>query len=87
MPYMLVRHKVVDFDRWKKVFDSHTHLHVAAGMKIQHILRNMEEENEVVFLFELEDIEKAKAFVYGDEVPDAQEEAGVADEPDIYFLS
>ncbi|MDZ7690952.1 MAG: hypothetical protein U5K69_07405 [Balneolaceae bacterium] len=84
--HLLVRHKVADFVRWREVFESHRKAHKEAGMELQHLWRNVEEPDEVVLLYEVEDAEKAREFVYSSEVPDAQNASGVIDEADIYFL-
>jgi hypothetical protein len=62
MPYLLVRHKVADFSKWKPAYDAHSGARKKAGLKEEHLLRNIESPNEVVLLFEAEDIQKAKAF-------------------------
>ncbi len=36
MKYMLVRHKVADFARWKKIFDSHKEAQEKAGLKLEN---------------------------------------------------
>lgn len=87
MPYLLVRHKVSDYSRWKLVFDSHLAVQQQAGLRITHVLRNLDDPNEVVLLFEADDLQKAKGFVYSPNVPEAQQQAGVSDKPDIYFLT
>lgn len=84
--HLLVRHEVVDFVRWREVFETHREAQEAAGMELLHLWRNVDEPNEVVLLYEVEDPEKAKDFVYSSEVPDAQNASGIIDEPDIYFL-
>lgn len=43
LTYMLVRHKVADFTKWKLVFDSHTAAQRESGLKIEHILRNIDD--------------------------------------------
>jgi hypothetical protein len=87
MPYLLVRHKVSDFDKWKRVFDSHAAAQQRAGLKIIHIMRNVEDPSEVVLFFEAETIEGARGFVFSPEVPQSKEQSGVTDKPDIYFLT
>lgn len=86
MTHLLVRHKVADFPQWKKVFDSHKEAQGKAGLKLKQIFRSLADSNEVFLLFEVSDLEKAKAFLYSPEVPKAKEESGVIDQPDIYFL-
>lgn len=87
MPHLLVRHKVADYSKWKVVFDSHTAAQQEAGLRITHVWRNIDDPHEVVLLFEVDDLEKAKGFVSSPNVPDAQHQAGVIDQPDIYFLT
>jgi hypothetical protein len=86
MRYMLVRHKVADFIAWKRVFDSHAAAQRKAGLSVKHVLRNMDDRNEVFLFLEMEDVEKAKSFVTSPDVPDAQEVSGVIDRPDLFYL-
>jgi heme-degrading monooxygenase HmoA len=57
-----------------------------AGRKEVHLLRNSENPNEVILLFSVEDLDKAKAFVASADLRQAMQQAGVSDEPDIYFF-
>jgi hypothetical protein len=87
MMYLLVRHKVADFDRWRRVFDSHAKAQEEAGLRVEKVVRNIDEPSEVILWFEVTDLEKARGFVSSPEVPDAREDSGVLDRPDLYFLS
>jgi hypothetical protein len=87
MPHLLVRHRVADFDRWKAVFDGHAEAQRAAGIAVTHVMRNLADAGEVLLLFDVEDVERAKGFVFSPEVPGAREESGVLGLPDIYFLT
>jgi hypothetical protein len=87
MGYLLVRHKVKEFQEWKRVFDAHKHAQVEAGLRIEKVMRNLYEPNEVFLFFEVVDLAKARGFVFGSQVPKAQHESGVVDNPDIYFLA
>ena len=87
MPYLLVRHKVSDFSKWKAAYDAHLPAREEAGLKEGHLLRNMEDPNEVILLFEAEDLQKAKEFGASADLREAMQNAGVVDKPDIYFLS
>lgn len=84
--HLLVRHKVENFVRWRDTFESHRKAQREAGIELKQLWRNVDEPDEVVLLFDVEDIEKAKEFVYSADVPDAKNGSGVVDEPDIYFL-
>lgn len=87
MPYLLVRLKVADFAKWKRVFDSHAEAQRQSGLRLDKVLRNLDDPNEVVTWFEVTDLAKARGFVTSPAVPRAQEDSGVVDKPDIYFLA
>ena len=87
MPYLLVRHKVEDYERWKPVFDhDHGATRERSGSKGGWILRNAFDPNELVILLEWDSSENARLFVNADATREAMQRAGVADEPDVYFL-
>ena len=86
MIHMLVRHKVADFAKWKLVYDAHGSARQNAGLKEEHLLRNVDDPNEVIVLFSAEDLEKAKAFAASGDLRQAMQKAGVSDKPDVYFL-
>ena len=85
MPYLLVRHKVEDYERWKPVFD-HGATRKRSGSKGGWILRNAFDPNELVILLEWDSSENARRFLNADETREAMQRAGVTDEPDVYFL-
>jgi hypothetical protein len=87
MPYLLVRHKVADFSTWKAGYDSHSPARQKAGLQEEHLLRNIDDPNEVILLFEAEDIEKAREFANSSDLRETMQKVGVIDKPDIYFLS
>jgi hypothetical protein len=87
MGYLLVRHKVRDFHEWKKVFDAHKDAQRLAGLRIEKVMRNLYEPNEVFLFFEVMDLAKARGFVSSADVSTVQAQAGVVDKPDIYFMA
>jgi len=84
--HVLVRHKVADFAKWKPVYDAHLSVRQKAGLKEEHLFRNADDPNEVLLLFSVEDVDKAKAFTTSGDLRQAMEKAGVSDKPDVYFL-
>ncbi len=86
MPYLLVRHKVADYLKWKPVFDEHGATRQASGSRGGQLFRNGNDPNELVILFEWDDLEKARQFAQSEDLRQAMQRAGVADQPDIYFL-
>jgi uncharacterized protein (DUF1330 family) len=86
MSYILIRHKVEDYSKWKPVFDEHGAVRKAAGSKGGYLFRNIDDPNEVVMYMEVDDVEKARQFVQSEDLRQAMERSGVADQPDVYFL-
>jgi heme-degrading monooxygenase HmoA len=84
--HMLIRHKVADFAKWKPVYDAHLSARQKAGLNEEHVFRNAHDPNEVLLLFLMEDVDKAKAFTASDDLRQAMEKAGVSEKPDVYFL-
>jgi hypothetical protein len=50
------------------------------------LLRNTDNQNEVILLFEAKDLPKAKEFAASADLREAMQGAGVVDKPDIYSL-
>ena len=87
MSLVVIRHKVKDFAVWKKAYDAHASARVASGLSKGRVTRSADDPNEVVMLFEVADLAKAKAFGASDELKSAMQGAGVTDKPDLYFLN
>jgi heme-degrading monooxygenase HmoA len=86
MPYLLFRYKVADYDRWKPVLDQRGATRQAKGSRGGQVFRNANDPNELVILFEWSDLEQARQFAQSEELRQAMQQAGVADQPDIYLL-
>lgn len=64
MIYLLVRHRVVDYARWKEAFDTHLAARQAGGATHETlILRNMDEPTEVIVLVGWRDLVQARLFI------------------------
>ena len=85
--FVIVRHKVRDFKTWKPVYDAHKPKRAEAGLNEKHLFRSVDDPNEVVLLFEAQDLTRAKAFGSSADLRHKMEEGGVVDKPTIYFLS
>lgn len=85
MIYMLCRNKVADFEKWHQAFASHKQAHLASGMKLIHLWRQLEESNNVFFVFEIYSLENAKAFINSPEAKEAGKEFGVL-EGEYHFV-
>ena len=86
MPYLIVKHKVKDFNQWLAVFESHAEAQKEAGFGEPQILRDYKDPNMVVCLFKVQDIMKARAFTQAPNVADVIEQAGVIGTPEGLWL-
>lgn len=86
MAFLLIRHKVRDFNTWKTGYDDHQPKRTEAGLSEKYLLRSSDDPNEVVILFEAQDLNRAKTFAASSDLREKMQEVGVIDKPDIYFL-
>lgn len=86
MPYLLIHHKVQDFDAWKDAYDKHGAARDQAGLKDVHLLRNVADRRDVVILFQAEELERARAFARSDDLRSAMQAAGVIGSPELIEL-
>ncbi len=85
MPYILVRHKVQDYARWRPLYDEHGSPRKAVGCKGTQVFRSADDPNEIIILLEWDDLAKARRFTQSPDLRDTMQRAGVLGKPDIYF--
>jgi len=86
MSYLLVRHTVEEYKKWKPIYDKHASTRQANGSQGARLLRSVSNPNDITLLFEWNDIEKARQFSTSPELKMAMQEAGVKGQPDITYL-
>ncbi len=86
MPYVLIRTKVQDYAQWRPVFDEDGVNRQANGSRGGQLFRSASDPNELVILFEWDNLEKARQFSQSEDLRQAMQRSGVAGQPDIYFL-
>jgi heme-degrading monooxygenase HmoA len=86
MPYLMVRHKVEDFDKWYAVFSSHAAAQQDSGLVDLQLSRDVRDANIVVVFFRIADMEKAHAFTHSKEAEQAKDDSGVIGEPEVLLL-
>jgi len=79
MHNMLCRNRVVDFDKWSRVFHSHDEAQREAGLRLVHLWRCVDEPNNVFFLLEVSSLERVHDFVNSPGSTEAGKESGVID--------
>lgn len=85
MTHLLCRNEVKDYEKWREVFDSDASAHREAGLKLNYVWQEENNPNNVFFIFEVTDLDKAKSFI---NAPDAEQQAqksGVVD-GEYHFL-
>lgn len=87
MHYLMCKHKVADYGRWREVLESHAEARGEAGLHLLHVLRDTDDPNLVVMLFRTDDLSKAKAFTQTSSAREAADASGVIGVPEVLFLS
>ena len=82
---VMIRHKVKDWDAWKKSFDSHKQVRIDAGLTDRVISYTVGDNHHVTLVFAVADMDKAKAFMNSQDLKDKMKEAGVDGQPDFFF--
>lgn len=83
--YLLCRNRVRDFDAWKVVFDGNLEAARDAGLTLVHLWREVGDPDNVFFLFEVESIERAEAFMAAPEAAESGRVSGVID-GEVHFV-
>ncbi|MDW7732808.1 MAG: hypothetical protein SCH66_10325 [Methanolobus sp.] len=86
MVYMLVKHKVKDFSKWKPGFDEFGSKRKEKGSKGGMLFRTVEDPNDVTILLEWDNPENARKFSESKELKEKMEELGVIGKSDIFIL-
>lgn len=86
MPYVFIRHKVEDYEKWKSVFDENRAFRTAGGEKGGRLFHNIDDPSETIIIFRWDTIESARKFTESEDLKKAMQKAGVAEKPDIFFL-
>ena len=86
MAYVLVQHKVEDYNKWKAAFEEHSNFRSQNGSKGGKVFQNADNPNELFVLLEWESFESAQRFIQSDNLKDAMQQAGVVGMPAIHFV-
>lgn len=84
--FLVVTHKVADFDKWKVGFDTTAKLKRGFGWTRSSIFSVDGDRNNVMVMEEFGSIDRAKAFAASPELREAMGKAGVVGPPDIRFV-
>lgn len=86
MPFVLVRIRVADYTRWKRVREEHVTKRTELGSRGTRIFRNAETPDEVVCLTEWRTFEKAREFMSWGDPEEIRTRSGVLGSADVLYL-
>ena len=73
----LVRHRVADFDAWKKMYDGFAPIQAEHGVQDHEVLRSIENPNDVIVTHTFDSLEGARDFFAMPELKEAMSQGGV----------
>ena len=86
MAHLFIKHKVKDYPAWKNVFDGFIETRRASGEKSYQIMHPQNDANNLLGIFEWDSLENAKKFDNSSELKEVMGNAGVIEQPEVYFL-
>jgi hypothetical protein len=87
MAAMIVKHRVANFETWRKVFDEMDGLRQSHGWTGYSILRDATDPNLVVIVNRVKELNDAKRYGGSPALREAMDRAGVVGAPEIQFLN
>ena len=87
MVRLFVRHKVADYDAWRKVYDEFDETRRPMGVTDHAVFRGVDDRNDVTVWHDFADADEARAFVSSDELRNAMQQVGVQGEPEVWFVT
>ncbi len=82
---VMIKHKVKDWDAWKKAFDDHKQTRMDAGLTDRVVAYTVGDNHMVTLVFAVADMAKAKAFMKSKDLADKMKAGGVEGPPSIFF--
>jgi len=64
MPHLLATLKNVPLEIIREVLEKDKEFHKSQGMYLEQIWQNADDENEVLFLFQIDNVEKTKTLIH-----------------------
>jgi hypothetical protein len=86
MATLVVQHKVRDYASWRPAYDAHEPSRVGAGITNGRVYRKADDPTDIVLIFDVADIAKARTWAAGEDLKSAMQSAGVIGPPWVQFL-
>jgi len=81
----MVKHKIKDWDTWKKAFDDHKQARIDAGLTDRMVGYTVGDNHMVTMVMIVNDMARAKAFMNSKDLADKMKAGGVEGPPSIFF--
>ncbi len=86
MAFVVIKHRVANFAKWKQVFDDRAENRRRYGLDSGWVTHSRADPNEVVVILRCLDLTRAQEFFQSDELHRDMKQAGVIEAPELYFL-
>ena len=85
MATVIVRHRVADFDDWKRIYDEHKRTRDEYGLAERSLHRDEDDANMVSIIYSADDLARARELVSSDDLRETMRRAGVVSQPEIWL--
>jgi hypothetical protein len=85
--FMVGHTKVADYAKWRPFFDADDSNRQAAGLTNPRVYQSMDNPNELVLVFDMADVKKAKDFASSKTLKATMRKAGVTGKPDFWYVT
>jgi quinol monooxygenase YgiN len=87
MTTMVVRHKVSNYETWRKAYDDFASVQKAKGVTGQAAYQATDNPNDITVTHDFASVAAAQDFVNSDELKKAMQGGGVVGAPSIWFTN
>ena len=87
MSYVMIRHKVANYAKWKRGVRAFSKFRNASGEKCFFVCRSSKNPNDLLVWCEWDTAARMKQFVKSAELRQAMKGAGVISKPEVSFFS
>ena len=78
MARLLIETKVRDYTSWRPAYDAHEPSRIEATITNGHVYCRPEDRNDMLLLFDVADVDKARAWTVGEDLKEVMKAAGVS---------
>jgi hypothetical protein len=80
-----IKHKVADYEKWRKEYDAHDSVRLAYGISHFVVGRGLEDPNLILIIDKMSDVQKAKEFSVLPDLKEKMKKAGVTGKPEFGY--